>query len=147
MRVFLDTNVLASAAATRGLCADVLRQVFASHQLFISEQVLKELTDVLRFKFGAGQKLIDDFIWLLHQDTVLAEPAKLPRIELRDKNDPPILAAAIAAGAEVLVTGDKELLDLGHIEDLQILSPRQFWEKLKIQQQRQAGRGKPRRSR
>ncbi len=76
MKVFLDTNVLASAAATRGLCADVLRQVFASHQLSISEQVLNELTRVLRFKFGVGQDLVDDFIWLLQQDTVLAQPAK-----------------------------------------------------------------------
>jgi len=147
MKVFLDTNVLASAAATRGLCADVLRQVFASHQLFISVQVLNELNSVLRFKFGVGQDLIDDFIWLLQQDTVLAQPAQLPRVELQDKDDLPILGAAIAAGAEVLVTGDKELLELGHIKDLEILSPRQFWEKLKAQQQRRAGRGKPRRSR
>ena len=147
MKVFLDTNVLASAAATRGLCADVLRQVFASHQLCISEQVLNELNRVLKFKFGVGQDLIDDFIWLLQQDTVLAQPAKLPRVELQDKDDLPILAAAMAAGAAVLVTGDKELLDLGHIEDLEILSPRQFWEKLKAQQERRLGRGKPRRSR
>ena len=146
MKIFLDTNVLASAAATRGLCADVLRQVFASHQLFISEQVLKELNRVLRFKFGVGQGLIDDFIWLLQQDTAFVEPAKLPRVELQDKHDLLILAAAIAAGAEVLVTGDKELLDLGQIEGLEILSPRQFWEKLKAQQLG-AGRGKPRRSR
>ena len=147
MKVFLDTNVLASAAATRGLCSDVLRLVFASHQLFISEQVLNELNRVLRFKFGVGQDLIDDFIWLLQQDTVLAEPAKPPKVKLQDKDDLPILAAAIAAGAEVLVTGDKELLELGQIKDLEILSPRQFWEKLKAQQQRRAGRGKPRRSR
>ena len=147
MKIFLDTNVLASAAATRGLCADVLRLVFASHQLFISEQVLKELKSVLKLKFGVSQDLIDDFIWLLQQDTALVEPAKLPRVELQDKDDISILAAAIAAGEEVLVTGDKELLHLGHVEDLEILSPRQFWEKLKAQQQRRAGRGKPRRSR
>ncbi|HSB04393.1 MAG TPA: putative toxin-antitoxin system toxin component, PIN family [Thermodesulfobacteriota bacterium] len=145
MKVFLDTNVLASAAATRGLCADVLRLVFASHQLFISEQVLKELKRVLRFKFGVSQDLIVDFIWLLQQDTVLTRPAQVPGVELQDKDDLSILAAAIAAGAEVLVTGDKDLLGLGHIEELEILSPRQFWEKLKAQGR--ARRGKPRRSR
>jgi putative PIN family toxin of toxin-antitoxin system len=147
VKVFLDTNVLASAVASRGLCADVLRQVFASHELFISQQVLNELKSVLRFKFGVGQDLVDDFIWLLQQDTVLAQPAHVPRVELQDKDDLPILGAAIAAGAEVLVTGDKELLDLGHIQDLEILSPRQFWEKLKAQKQRRARRGKRRRSR
>jgi putative PIN family toxin of toxin-antitoxin system len=147
MKIFLDTNVLASAAATRGLCADVLRLVFASHHLFISEQVLKELKSVLEFKFGVSQDLIDDFIWLLQQDTVLTQPTHVPNVQLQDKNDLSILAAAIAGGADVLVTGDKELLHLGHIEELEILSPRQLWEKLKALQQRRAGRGKPRRSR
>jgi uncharacterized protein len=145
MKVFLDTNVLASAAATRGLCADVLREVFASHDLLISEQVLSELKRVLKSKFGLSQDLIDDFTWLLHQDTILAQPAEFPGIDLQDKDDLPILGAAIAAGAEVLVTGDRELLGLGRIEDLEILSPRQFWEKLKAQQQRRGRRGKPHR--
>ncbi len=147
MKVFLDTSVLASAAATRGLCADVLRQVFASQQLFISKQVLNQLNGVLRLKFGVSEDLVDEFLWLLQQDILLAEPGKLPRVELQDKDDLPILAAAIAVGAEVLVTGDKELLALGHIEGLEILSPRQFWEKLKAQQKGRSGRGKPRRSR
>ena len=40
MRVLLDTNVLASAAATRGLCADVLRVVLAEHELVVCRQIL-----------------------------------------------------------------------------------------------------------
>lgn len=147
MKVFLDTNVLASAAATRGLCADVLREVFASHELFISDQVLAELRDVLRLKFGVGQDLIDDFIWLLEQDSVTAQPAQLPQITLKDRDDLTIVGAAMSAAAEVLVTGDKELLDVGRIANLEILSPRQFWERLKAQEQRGAGRRGPRRSR
>ena len=131
MKVFLDTNVLASAAATRGLCADVLREVFASHELFISEQVLSELGRVLRSKFSVGQDLIDEFILLLEQDSVTVQPAALPGIELQDKDDLPIVGAAVAAGAEVLITGDKELRDMDRVENLEILSPRQFWEKLK----------------
>jgi putative PIN family toxin of toxin-antitoxin system len=147
MRVFLDTNVLASAAATRGLCADVLREVFASHELFISEQVLNELGRVLKLKFRVNQDLIDDFIWLLQEDSVLAQPSQLPKLELQDKEDLTILGTAIAAGAEVLITGDKELLDLGRVENLEILSPRQFWEKLKAEQKRGVGRKKLPRSR
>jgi len=145
MKVFLDTNVLASAAATRGLCADVLREVLASHDLIISERVINELKKALRFKFGVSQDLIDDFIWLLQRDTVLAQSAELPKVQIQDKDDLPILGAAIAAGVEVLVTGDKELLELGHIQDVKILSPRLFWEKLRARRQRQARRGKLRR--
>jgi uncharacterized protein len=147
VRDFLDTNVLASAAATRGLCADVLREVLASHELLTSAQVLGELRRVLRTKFGVNQDLIDDFLWLMRQDTVLARPGQLPSVEIRDQDDLPILSAAISGGADVFVTGDKETLDVGRIEKLAILFPRQFWEKLKAQPQRRAGRGKPRRSR
>ena len=146
MKVFLDTNVLASAAATRGLCSDVLRQVLSAHQLVISKQVLNELKSALRLKFGVDQDLIHDFVCLLQQDACLAEPSRIPGVKLQDKDDLPILGAAITAGAEVFVTGDKELLDLGHIEKLEILSPRRFWEKVKAKQLR-AGRGRPRRSR
>lgn len=144
MKVFLDTNVLASAAATRGLCSDVLRAVFASHELLTSEDVLNELGRVLKSKFGVGQRLIDDFIGLLKQDTVLCRGVQLPRLELQDKNDLPILGAAIAGKAEVLVTGDRELLNLGRVQDLEIVSPRQFWEKLKAQRHLRTGRGRRR---
>ncbi len=78
---------------------------------------------------------------------LLAQPARLPRVDLQDKDDLYILGAAIAARVDVLVTGDKELLDLGRVEDVEILSPRQFWEKLKAELRRRGGRGKPRRSR
>lgn len=43
MRIFLDTNVLVAALATRGLCADLLRVVLREHQLVLSAQVLTEL--------------------------------------------------------------------------------------------------------
>ena len=109
--------------------------------------MLGELKRVLETKFGVAQDLIHDFISLMRQDTVLAEPGQLPTVEIQDPDDLPILSAAISAGADVFVTGDKEILDIGRIEKLAILSPRQFWEKLKAQPQRRAGRGKPRRSR
>jgi putative PIN family toxin of toxin-antitoxin system len=136
MRVFLDTNVLASAAATRGLCADVLREVFACHELVVCAQVLDELDRILGAKFGIHHDLIDDFISLLQQDTILAAPGRTPDIKLRDKDDLCILAAAGVGKAEVFVTGDKELLSLGHVGSLKILSPRQFWEEVKTQQPR-----------
>ena len=42
-----------------------------------------------------------------------------------------ILASAICANADLLVTGDQELLALGKVENVEIVSPRKFWEKLK----------------
>jgi len=147
VRVFLDTNVLVSASATRGLCADVLREVLASHELLTSAQVLRELERVLRTKFGVAPDLIEEFISVIRQDTVLAQPGPPPPVKITDRDDLPVLSAAISGKAEVFVTGDKELLDLTEVEDLAILSPRQFWDKLKAQPKRRAGRRKPRHSR
>jgi putative PIN family toxin of toxin-antitoxin system len=131
MRVFLDTNVLASATATRGLCADVMREVIASHDLVISESFMRELKDVLKQKLGASQDIIHDVERVLRQDSILAVPSTLPNVRLKHKDDLIILASALAGGAELFITGDKELLRLRRIGSLRIVSPRQFWERLK----------------
>lgn len=131
MKVFLDTNVLASAIATRGLCTDVLREVLATHELIVSEALLKELKRVLQKKFKVPSALISDFLNMLSQYGIPAKPVDLPRVNIKDQDDLVILAAAICAGADVLVTGDKELQRLAEINRMKIVSPRGFWELLK----------------
>ena len=69
MKVFLDTNVLASALASRGLCADVLREVFSSHDLLTCDEVLEELRGVLRDTFGVPEELIREVLGLLLRET------------------------------------------------------------------------------
>jgi len=130
MRIFLDTNVLASAVATRGLCTDVLREVLARHDLIISDALLKELKRVLQKKFSVPSQLISGFITMLQQDTILAAPIDFPGIQIKDKDDITILAAALSGKAELFITGDKELLDLGKVGNLTIISPRAFWNRL-----------------
>ena len=65
MRVFLDTNVLVSATASRGLCADVFRTAIEFHELVVSEHLFEELTRILRTKFDAPDDLIAETVWLL----------------------------------------------------------------------------------
>lgn len=145
MRVVLNTNVLASAAATRGLCADVLREVLAEHDLVICPLINDELRRILADTFGATPSLVREFLWLIRQDTTIVKPGTLPNVTIKDKDDLGILAAAIAADADVLVTGDKELQSLKNIEGIAILSPRAFWAQLTAQPDKSSVRGKPRR--
>ena len=133
MRVFLDTNVLISATATRGLCADIFREVLTSHELVVSDALFTELTRILKEKFGASPDLISGFIRLLHHDTVFAKPIRHPEVKLKDKDDIVILSAALSASADLLVTGDKELQSLKKVGDLSIVSPRKFWNELMAQ--------------
>ena len=133
MRVFLDTNVLVSAVATRGLCADVFREVLTSHELIICDALLQEVKKVLQQKLKAPPSLASEFLNLLTQDTIKAKPSRLPKVAIKDKSDLIILAAALSGNDELLVTGDRELLDLGNVEGLDIVSPRAFWERLRSQ--------------
>lgn len=134
MRVFLDTNVLVSAVATRGLCADVLMEILLSHQLVLSTPLLAELQNTLYTKIGIPQEIISNFRDLLTQDSALSDNAELIDVDINDKDDILILSTAINGNAELFVTGDKELLDLGKIQTMRIVSPRQFWKMLKTQQ-------------
>jgi putative PIN family toxin of toxin-antitoxin system len=133
MKVFLDTNVLVSATATRGLCADVLRAVLTSHQLGVSEPLFTELERVLLKKFGVPGNLVAELLETLKQDAHYSSPTSLPNIEIRDKDDVPILSSAVNGEADIFVTGDEELLKLGEVEKLEIISPRIFWERLKAE--------------
>jgi putative PIN family toxin of toxin-antitoxin system len=129
MRVFLDTNVIASATATRGLCADVLRTVIEFHDLVVSEHLIAELRRVLKDKFGASPGLIADVVWLLQQDTHASHATPLREVPLPDPADVAIVSSALNGAADVLVTGDREILALRRIGSLEILTPRQFWDK------------------
>ena len=129
MKVFLDTNVIASATATRGLCADVLRTVMEFHDLMVSEPLIAELRRVLKDKFGASPEMIADVVWLLQRDTIATKTMPLANLPLKDPADVAIVSSALNGGADIFVTGDREMLDLKRVGTLEILTPRQFWDK------------------
>ncbi|HUE89790.1 MAG TPA: putative toxin-antitoxin system toxin component, PIN family [Vicinamibacterales bacterium] len=131
MRVFLDTNVLASAIATRGLCADVLQVTLAEHQLVVGEKVLSELHRVLMRKFRASKELADEANEFIRREAEVI--AKAPRLELslRDADDLTVLEQAVAGASDVLVTGDHAFLEIDGQTSVRILSPRGFWDLLR----------------
>jgi putative PIN family toxin of toxin-antitoxin system len=127
VRVFLDTNVLVSAFATRGLCADVLRHVLAEHELIVAEVVLRELRKAMRVKLKLPAATIAAVEELLRESEVVPKPRAASDLEVRDPDDRWVLASAIAAHADVLVTGDRDLLDVAARSPVRIVDPRGFW--------------------
>lgn len=87
MRVFLDTNVLVSAFATRGLCSDVLRVVLREHTLLTSNLVLRELKRTLRVRLRMPAKIVDEIETFLREHEVVPTPTIPPEIRVRDPND------------------------------------------------------------
>lgn len=135
MRVCLDTNVLVAAFATRGLCADVFRAVLAEHDLVIGEVILVELRRVLRTKFRLPADRIDAIDAVLEGFPVVPKPAEPSPVPVRDPSDQWVLATAVAGGADVLVTGDEDLLAVRGTAPIPIVDPRSFWDLLRARPQ------------
>lgn len=131
MRVALDTNVLVSAVATRGLCADVLNLVLAEHELIVGETVLAELKRVLRERIRVPVHVVAEVDTLLRQEATVIPKGEPLRLRIRDKADLAVLSEAVAGRAEVLVTGDQDLLELPSAAPVQLMTPRTFWEQLR----------------
>jgi putative PIN family toxin of toxin-antitoxin system len=128
--VFLDTNVLVAAFATRGLCSDVVRVVLAEHQLITGEVVLSELRKALGRRIKLPATTTEDIVALLREQEVVPKPRTPSELPIRDPDDRWILASAMAGRADVLVTGDRDLLDVADKTPLPVLAPRAFWDLL-----------------
>jgi len=119
--------VLVSAFTTRGLAADVFRTVLRDHELLVGEVVLRELRRVLLRKMHVPQKTVDNIEASLRARTVVAVPADAASVRVRDPDDALILASAEASGADILITGDHDLLVLADKARVKILNARGFW--------------------
>jgi len=129
MKVFADTNFLVSAFATRGLSADVFQLVLAEHQLMTGEFVLNELARVLTEKLNVPERIARDAEDLLRRYHIEPIPDQPSEVQVRDEDDRWVLESALRAKADVLITGDKDLLDISKkVPQLKIVTPRKFWE-------------------
>ena len=127
MKVFLDTNVLVASIATRGLCSELLEHIIHDHELLTCQPVLAELERVLADKLRLPESAIAGFLDLLKAEGRIVASSEKPTASIKDTDDLPILACAVAGKADAFVTGDKELLGLRRIGRLPIVSPRELW--------------------
>ncbi|MGB5148218.1 MAG: putative toxin-antitoxin system toxin component, PIN family [Porticoccaceae bacterium] len=136
MKVLLDSNVWVSALVARGLCADLLRVALRRHglagfELLLSDAVRSETLRILRDKFKATEAGLDAARAVMGLAREVAQGDWQPPAAFPDPDDVVIVGAALAAGADLLVTGDKALLELGVIEGLPIIAPRAAYERLR----------------
>jgi putative PIN family toxin of toxin-antitoxin system len=131
VKVFMDTNVLVSAFATRGLSAELLQAVALEHELFVGREVLAEFARVLGAKFKVpAEGRAEAMQALLRNASGVVEDSEPADCDA-DREDRRILGEAMASGAQVFVTGDQHLVALGAVGSMKILTPRQLWELLR----------------
>jgi putative PIN family toxin of toxin-antitoxin system len=133
VKIILDTNVIFSAFATRGLAHAVFELCLQHHTIMISQSILKELEDNLTSKLKMPIEKSHEITSFLKEFCQVCEPAKLKKPVCRDRSDDHVLGLALAVEAECIVSGDQDLLVLSTYQTIPILSPRQFWEKLRAQ--------------
>ena len=128
MRVCLDTNVLVSAFATRGLSADLLELVLIEHELITGRSVLREFERALRVKVKLPTARCAEIVeFVAAEATRIVEDASQAQCKA-DEADRMVLGEALAGGAEAFVTGDAAVVALRSLGSMRILTPRQFWE-------------------
>lgn len=137
MRIILDTNVVMSALLWRGAPHQLLQAVRHHREVrvYSSQALLEELTDVLTRPAASkrlaaigksAREVLADFI----EAVELVEPAAVPSVVPTDPDDDQVIAAAVAAQAELIVSGDRDLLAMGSHEEIAICSPAQALERI-----------------
>jgi uncharacterized protein len=131
IRAVLDTNVLVSGLAYPGSIPGRILSTWRQGGLSVvlSRYILDEMVAVLprlsRIRLSADEirDLADSFLFMAE----IVEPGAASDETLRDKADAPVLATLLAAGADYLITGDKDLLALAG--RYPIVTPAAFWER------------------
>ena len=122
--------MLVSAFASRGLCADLLEVVLLEHDLVLGRNVVREVSKALREKLKLPAVRAAEIVEFISGEAAQIVDEAEPSNARVDLDDALVLGEAIAAHAEVFVTGDTALLKLGAIEKLEVVTPRRFWEML-----------------
>ena len=127
-KIVLDTNVIVSAFGWRGAPHRILlRCIRGDFRLHLSPALLEETTRVLAYpKLEFSRSQIDEFIALIVEIAAVVEPDFILDMVAADPSDNRVLECAISAGCRYVVTGDGHLLDLGTLQDIQILTPDAF---------------------
>ena len=129
MRVVFDTNIFVSAFAIPGSLAEkaVLKIFEGENVLLLPREILDELLYILSTKFSRDREEISRVAVVLSEMAEWVRPTSKISV-LKDEADNRILECAVSGKADILVTGDKEILKLGRYEKTKIVSLKAYLE-------------------
>ena len=128
MRLVLDTNVVVSALVWGGRPYKLLQAATEGDiELFTSPALIDELRRVLArerlaSRLAEQRTSVQRMIELYGELAISVSPLSTPRAVPRDKDDDQVIAAAIAANADLVVSGDADLVSLGSFEGVVIVT-------------------------
>jgi uncharacterized protein len=129
VRILFDTNVLFAAFTARGFCEELLEETIDLCTIIWSRPLRDELLQALRRK-GLLNRTVLNAINAFAGLCQMVNPMPLRKRICRDPDDDIVLATALTGRADLIVTGDNDLLILKTLRTIRILSPRQVLELL-----------------
>ena len=128
MRTALDSSVLIAAHISRaGVCAELLEDVLLHQELVTSEFILGELRRKLVEKFSFPEREADLVAAFLRRVAIVVIPADLPPEVCRDPTDVPVLGTAVGGECSLLISVDRDLLDMQTFDGIPIVRPGEYW--------------------
>lgn len=132
MKVVFDTNIFISSLFWKGNPRRAIDLAIHQHvQSVTSFEILQELQVVLSDDFRIPAAKLKDILRdiLSYSQLIKINPV---HVKIRDLDDLKIIACALTAQADYLVTGDKDLLALRQYDELKILTPAEFLKMIQV---------------
>jgi putative PIN family toxin of toxin-antitoxin system len=131
LKAVFDSNIFVSALAIPGGQAEraIDLVIDARVNLCISKEIIHEVLGVLAQKFSKGPEELSRTAVFLSELAELIVPRKRLAV-LDDEPDNRILECAVTGHADVIVTGDRAMLNLKKYQEIRILSLRQFLDEI-----------------
>ncbi len=128
MKAVFDANVLLAAFLTKGVCAKLLTRARKQQfNLITCPFILHEFERILTKKFSVTKQEKENALALIAETAPeIVQPSETPVGACRDKDDDNVLACAVEAAVDYLVTGDKDLLHLKVFRGIRTITPRDF---------------------
>jgi len=127
VRLVFDTNIFISALVIPGSRAEkaILRILDGADTLLISKPILDELLSTLARKFSRDPEALSQVAVMMMEMAELVEPRNKVEV-FKDDPDNRILECAESGRADVIVTGDKEMLLLKRYQGIQLITLRDY---------------------
>lgn len=127
MKVVFDTNIFISAFVIPGGQAEkaIVKIIESGDSLIISKEIIDEVLSVLSLKFNRDREALSRIAVYLSEIAELVRPTERVSI-LKDEPDNRIIECAIEGRADVVVTGDKEMLKMKQFHDIRIISLKEY---------------------
>jgi uncharacterized protein len=127
MAVVLDSNIWISAFVFRGMPLELVEMgLDGSLDIVVSQSIMDETLRVMKDKFRAKPMELERALAIMTTSARRVEPVVQVRAVKDDPEDDHVVSCAVAAGAEAIITGDKDFLRMGSYEGIIMVRVRDF---------------------